>query len=90
LSNDWQPFFTPGSGQAHTLLNDTEGEVRLLVVGEGNEVPDKIFYPLHPKRNEECKAKGFYWENHPQNLLGSHDGLTKQLRDKGEEGPNGP
>jgi len=34
---------------------------------------DKIFYPMHPARNEECKGNGFFWEGHPENEMGPHD-----------------
>jgi len=64
----------PGTGNAHTLINNSSKEVKALVVGERNITGDKIFYPMHPKRNKECKNKGFFWDNHPQNELGPHDG----------------
>jgi uncharacterized cupin superfamily protein len=70
----------PGTGNAHTLLNNTDKEVKAIVVGEGHVETDKIFYPKHPARNEEMKEKGHYWNNHPQNEMGEHDGCTDKKR----------
>lgn len=70
----------PGSGHAHTLLNNTEKEVKAIVVGEGHVEADKIFYPKHPARNEEMKEKDHYWDNHPENEMGDHDGWTDKKR----------
>lgn len=72
----------PGTGQAHTLLNNTDKEVKAIVVGEGHVENDKIFYPKHPARNEEMKVKGCYWDTHPQNAMGEHDGRTDMKRPK--------
>lgn len=66
----------PGTGHAHTLLNNSDKEVKAIVVGEGDVEADKIFYPKHPDRNIEMKEKGHYWDNHPQNKMGEHDGQT--------------
>ncbi|MBT7610384.1 MAG: cupin domain-containing protein [Bacteriovoracaceae bacterium] len=66
----------PGTGQAHTLLNNSDKEVKAIVVGEGETPTDKIFYPMHPARNEEMKDQGLYWENRPEIDRGKHDGQT--------------
>jgi uncharacterized cupin superfamily protein len=65
----------PRTGHAHTLINNTELEVRAIVVGDSGHPEDKIFYPLHPARNEECQKEGWFWENHPIHKLGNHDGV---------------
>lgn len=70
----------PGTGHAHTLLNNTESKVRALVMGECFVERDKIFYPKHPKRNEEMQSKGHFWENHPKIELGQHDGVTNKKK----------
>jgi uncharacterized cupin superfamily protein len=70
----------PGTGHAHTLLNNSEFVVKAIVVGEGHVEKDKIFYPKHPLRNDEMKEKGHFWENHPKNLQGDHDGITDKKR----------
>lgn len=70
----------PGTGHAHTILNNTDKEVKAIVVGEGHVEADRIFYPKHPARNEEMKEKGYFWDNHPQNDMGEHDGWTDKKR----------
>ena len=72
----------PGTGHAHTLLNNTDHVVKAIVVGDSGIPTDKIFYPKHPMRNEECKREGFFWENHPENEIGPHDGWTDLKRPK--------
>lgn len=57
--------FKAGSGVAHTLINKTNKDVFYLCVGECYPKNDKIFYPLHPKRNDEMKEKGHLWEDCP-------------------------
>lgn len=66
--------FPSGTGIAHTFLNNTDKNAVLLVGGERSKPTNKIFYPLHPKRNEEMKVNGTYWENHPELPQGDHDG----------------
>jgi uncharacterized cupin superfamily protein len=70
----------PGTGHAHCLINNSDQDVRSIVVGEIDVSKDRIFYPKHPKRNEECKEKGFFWEGHPEHKLGSHDGWSDKKR----------
>jgi len=72
--------FVPGTGHAHTLINNTDQDVVAIVVGDSGHAEDKIFYPLHPKRNEECKLKGFFWKDHPVHEQGSHDGKSDLKR----------
>ena len=43
-----QRGFSAGTGICHTFLNNTEQEVRLLVVGEANKKYNRIYYPLNP------------------------------------------
>lgn len=65
---------------AHTLLNNTDKNVRALVMGECHVPTDKIFYPKHLARNSEMKEKGHFWDNHPQHEMGEHDGWTDRKR----------
>lgn len=69
-----------GTGHAHTLLNNSNENVRALVMGECEVPTDKIIYPKHPARNDEMKQRGHYWDDHPKNELGSHDGWTDLKR----------
>jgi uncharacterized cupin superfamily protein len=67
-----------GTGVGHTFINNTESDVRLLVVGEKSKKESKIYYPLHPHRREQCKDS--WWNDVPKHDLGSHDGLPDKLR----------
>ena len=40
--------FPAGTGVCHTFINNTDEEVRLLVVGEANKKHNRIYYPLNP------------------------------------------
>jgi uncharacterized cupin superfamily protein len=70
--------FPAGTGIAHTFINDSGEDVILLVGGESFNPKNKIFYPLHPKRNEEMREKGALWEDYPRRELGPHDGKPKK------------
>lgn len=72
--------FPPGTGISHTFINNTDSNVRLLVVGDTNRDDNKCFYPLHPKRNEDIGD--FCWKDVPQRNLGTHDGLPDKLRER--------
>jgi uncharacterized cupin superfamily protein len=62
--------FPAGTGIAHTFINNTPDEVRLLVVGEKN--PDNSrTYPLNPG------VRGG-WNDAPEHPLGPHNGLPDQ------------
>jgi uncharacterized cupin superfamily protein len=74
--------FPSGTGIAHTFINNTANTVLMLVGGEASKPENKIFYPLHPDRNEEMKAKDAFWDNYPKNVIGPHDGLPDLLRKK--------
>ena len=54
--------FKAGSGVAHTLINNTDEYIYYICVGECEAVGDQIYYPEHPKRNEEMKKKNAYWD----------------------------
>ncbi len=49
-------------------------------MGDTHVATDKIFYPMHPARDDEMKEKGVFWENHPENKMGEHDGQTNIKR----------
>ncbi len=74
--------FQSGTGISHTFINNTDKDVRLLVVGEATKPENKVYYPLHPDRNAEMKTKDCLWENPPQQKLGVHDGMSDKLRPK--------
>jgi uncharacterized cupin superfamily protein len=70
--------FQPGTGLAHTFINNTDKDVRLLVVGEASRRSSRIHYPLHPARNREIGDR--FWDDYPPRALGSHDGLPDKKR----------
>jgi uncharacterized cupin superfamily protein len=70
--------FAAGTGIAHVLINNTESDVRLLVVGEASRQRSRIDYPLHPKRNEEIGAR--FWKDRPAQKMGPHDGKPDKMR----------
>ena len=70
--------FAPGTGIAHTFINNTENPVRFLVVGDTNRDDNKCHYPLHPERNK--LIGDFWWNDVPSRKLGDHDGLPDALR----------
>jgi len=73
--------FSAGTGIAHTFINNTDTDVRLLVVGECFRTDNQVYYPLHPDRNasigDQC------WAAAPKDPLGPHDGLPDKLRQSG-------
>ena len=70
--------FVPGTGIAHTFINNTDIDVRLLVVGEATRSDNQCYYPLHPDRN--AAIKDFCWKDAPKADLGSHDGFPDKVR----------
>ncbi|STR65859.1 Hemolysin [Klebsiella michiganensis] len=54
--------FPAGTGICHTFLNNTEQEVRLLVVGEANKKFNRIYYPLNPGYAATRQDR---WVDHP-------------------------
>ncbi len=71
--------FVPGTGIAHTVINNSERTVRLLVVGEHKRADNKVHYPLHPKANADVGQ--YHWADAPTTLKGDHDGLPDRLRE---------
>ena len=71
-------FFKPNTGIAHVIINDSTDDVIFLGIGEANDAgPDeKIMYPIHQTRNEQCIEHGYFWGDPPKNLeFGNHLGL---------------
>lgn len=71
--------FPAGTGQAHTVLNNSDQPVRLLVVGEQRRADDRVAYPLHPAR-EASLPNERRWTDAPRHPLGPHDGLPDAQR----------
>jgi uncharacterized cupin superfamily protein len=68
--------FPPGTGIAHTFLNNSSSDVRLLVIGEADRKENKIFYPKHPERNNSIGD--LCWRDIPKRELGPHNGTPNK------------
>lgn len=69
--------FPAGTGQAHSFLNNTDAEVRLLVVGDTDRAENRIYYARNPDRRA---LRDDWWDDWPTRPLGNHDGLTDKVR----------
>jgi uncharacterized cupin superfamily protein len=69
--------FPAGTGISHSFLNNTEAEVRLLVVGETHKSENRIVYPRNPERKP---LRSDWWDDAPKRPMGEHDGLTDKVR----------
>jgi uncharacterized cupin superfamily protein len=69
--------FPPGTALCHTFINDTQTEVRLLVVGDTARPDNKVAYPLNPDRGQYRED---LWPDAPLRPFGPHDGLPAEVR----------
>ncbi|TKC88341.1 cupin domain-containing protein [Trinickia terrae] len=69
--------FPAGTGICHTFLNNTDQEVRLLVIGEKPKDENRIRYPM----NEAYEAtRADRWADWPARPLGPHDGKPSRKK----------
>jgi uncharacterized cupin superfamily protein len=59
------------TGMSHSVINNSDREVRLFVMGEGTRMGSKFFHPLDS--NEHLKALGKHWADPPRRKLGPND-----------------
>ncbi|MGH8782013.1 cupin domain-containing protein [Paraburkholderia sp.] len=64
--------FPAGTGICHTFLNNTNAEVRLMVIGERPRDDNRIKYPLNQAR-ELKRTDG--WTDWPARPIGGHNGM---------------
>ena len=69
--------FPAGTGLAHSFLNNTETDVRLIVVGDRPQAENRIVYPRNP---EQKRSRDDWWHDAPDRAPGPHDGLTDARR----------
>ncbi|CDZ48814.1 cupin domain-containing protein [Neorhizobium galegae] len=69
--------FPAGTGLAHTFMNNSEAEVRLLVVGEPNKPENRLYYPT---RLDWRETRSDWWDDVPKRPLGPHDGMPDAVR----------
>lgn len=72
--------FPAGTGIAHTLINNSNEEVLLLVGGETSLGNNRLIYPLDPERNAQLQTTQRLWTDAPKQEMGAHDGLPDKLR----------
>lgn len=70
--------FPAGTGIAHTFMNNTAADARVLVVGEASRQRSRIHYPLHPKRNAELGER--HWKEAEGRPLGPDDCMPGKAR----------
>ncbi|HMS96768.1 MAG TPA: cupin domain-containing protein [Tabrizicola sp.] len=63
--------FKAGTGLAHSFLNNTDRDVRLIVVGDRPKRKNRIVYPVDPDRRA---VRRDWWDDAPARPLGPHDG----------------
>lgn len=69
--------FPPGTGICHCLLNNSDREARLLVVGERPKPENRVYYPCNP---EQKARRQDWWDDVPPRPMGGHDGLPDRGR----------
>jgi len=60
------------TGLSHTFINNTDSDVRLLVVGDRKREDNRIHYPVHPARNAQIGAR--HWNDLPARPMGRTTG----------------
>ncbi len=63
--------FPAGTGMSHTFINNTDREVRLLVIGEASKPKNRLHYP---KNTAHAATIADRWIDPPVAALGPHDG----------------
>lgn len=66
--------FPAGTGICHTFLNNTDSEVRLMVIGEKAKPENRIHYPMNQVYEKTRKDA---WTDVPTRVLGGHDGKAR-------------
>ena len=66
--------FPAGTGQSHSFLNNSDRDVRLLVVGEPAKPENRILYPVNPEQQARRKD---WWADAPARDMGPHDGRAR-------------
>jgi uncharacterized cupin superfamily protein len=69
--------FPAGTGIAHSFLNNGNGDLRLMVIGQRNVPGNRLFYPLHPDVMARIDNG---WSDAPRHRLGPHDGKPARRR----------
>lgn len=63
--------FKSGTGDVHTIMNNSDKDVLLFVLGERNpSYVEQLYYSHHPKHNEFNIGRSRYWADAPKPLMG--------------------
>lgn len=68
------------TGIAHSILNNTNRDVRLFFFGEGMRMASRFGHPVDPAAADNLAAMGKLWADAPVRKLGPHEGLTDERR----------
>jgi uncharacterized cupin superfamily protein len=81
--------FNDRTGMAHTIINNSDKDVRLFCFGEATRMASQFFAPLErdAKSNALLKSFGKLWEKPPPRKLGPHDAISDAVR--GTPAPHG-
>jgi uncharacterized cupin superfamily protein len=74
--------FPAGTGICHSFLNNTNQEVRLMVIGEASKAENRIRYPMNEAYELTREDR---WVDWPQRPLGPHDGKARAASDGDNE-----
>lgn len=69
--------FKAGTGISHTVINNTDLPVELIVLGERTKRENKCGFPVNPELQPE--HKDIWWNEQPKLPLGPHDGTIGNL-----------
>ncbi len=67
-----------GTGIAHTLINNTDQEVHLIVAGDRTKKENLCSFPINPELKKDCQI---WWDDPPIHELGPHKGLPGPIRE---------
>ncbi|MFN7727883.1 MAG: GNAT family N-acetyltransferase [Bdellovibrio sp.] len=77
-------YFKPGTNIAHVLMNESDADLEFLGIGQADNAgpEERIVYPFYDNRNQNCKDRGWLWENPPFAILGDNLGLPRSKSER--------
>ncbi|MCE3011093.1 MAG: GNAT family N-acetyltransferase [Proteobacteria bacterium] len=72
LNEHFAVGFPAGTGVAHTVINNTDSDVHLLVAGDKTKKENLCSFPINPELKNDCPI---WWNDPPSHKLGPHNGL---------------
>lgn len=64
----------PGTGVAHSLINNAKSDARVFVMSEAFPRAMKLAHPRDPAADENLKTMGMHWDDAPKRKLGPNSG----------------